>query len=83
MSNTDKLLLIGWKGAERDFVNLLAKKLRKNVPTMIVSSSRESADKIRDTLMEGGLSTGGWNRAERGFADSVRLGRIESFIRES
>jgi hypothetical protein len=83
VSKTEKLLLIGWKGAEYAFVNLLGKRLRKDIPKMIVSSNKQSAMKIRDAMIEAKLSTGvdGWQCAEHGFADTVRSGEIEDFIK--
>jgi hypothetical protein len=79
---TDKLLIVGWKGAEENFVNLLAKGLKKNIPKMIVSRTPDSAEKIRSSLMESGIDGAHWNVNEGGFAEQVRSGRIENFVRQ-
>ena len=83
VSKTDKLLLIGWKGAENDFVNLLAQSLRKDIPKMVVSSNEQSAIRLRDAMINK-LSTGvdDWHCAEQGFTSTVRSGRIEDFIKK-
>jgi hypothetical protein len=81
ISKTDKLLIIGWKGAEEDFVKLLAQGLRKGIPKMLVSRSGESAVKIRDRLIVSGVgTTGEWICAGKGFAEEIRSGEIERFM---
>jgi hypothetical protein len=80
ISKTDKLLIIGWKAAEEHFVKLLAKGLSKEIPKMIVSSGRDSAGRIKDTLQSFGVDGAGWLFGESGFTDAVRSGRIENFI---
>ena len=77
---TDKLLMVGWKGAEENFVNLLAKGLKKNIPKMIVSRTPDSAEKIRSSLMECGIDGAHWNINEAGFAEQVRSGWMENFV---
>lgn len=84
VSKTDKLLMVGWKGAENDFVSLLAKNLRQKIPKMIVSRSRESAVNIRDKLLASGVgTTGDWNCAEAGFAKGIQSREIERFMESS
>lgn len=80
ISKTDKLLIIGWKAAEEHFVKLLAEGLRKEIPKMIVSSGRDSAGRIKDTLQRFGVDGASWLLGESGFTDAVRSGRIENFI---
>jgi len=81
VSKTDKLLVIGWKGAEEDFVKLLAQGLKKGIPKMLVSRSGQSAVNIRDKLIVAGLgTTGEWICAGKGFAEEIRSGGIESFV---
>jgi hypothetical protein len=80
ISKTDKLLIIGWKAQEKNFVGLLSKGLKKGIPKMIVSSSRDSAARIKNMLQRFGVGGASWNFGENGFTDSVQSGRIESFI---
>ena len=80
ISRTDKLLIIGWKAAEENFVGLLSKGLEKEIPKMFVSRSKESAEKIHNTLINAGIDGAHWLLGEGGFRDEVRSGRIERFI---
>jgi hypothetical protein len=82
VSKTDRLLVIGWKGAEEDFVKLLGQALKKGVPKMLVSRSGGSAVKIRDKLIESGVgTTGEWVCTGGGFVEEIRSGEIENFVR--
>jgi hypothetical protein len=80
ISKADKLLLVGWRAAEENFVNLLAKGLRKNIQKMVVSRTPDSAEKIRSRLIESGIDGAQWNVNEGGFTDQVLSGRIERFV---
>jgi hypothetical protein len=77
--STDRLLIIGWKGAEEKFTSLLAAGLKKDIPKMIVSRNRESASKISDRL-EAFTSVGPNFVGEAGFTGELRSGRIENFL---
>jgi hypothetical protein len=83
ISKTDKLLIIGWKGAEESFVKLLVKGLKKSIPIMVVSRSRDSADRICGALVASGIDGENWVLAERGFSDEIRSGAIENFVRST
>ena len=78
ISRTDKLLIIGWKGAEVNFINLLFEGLSKDVPKMMVSRNRESARKIVTTTpLQAIISLGRDWLAETGFTGELRSGQIE------
>jgi hypothetical protein len=79
ISHTDRLVIIGWKASEERFLKLLAK-MEKNIPKMIVSSNRDSADKIKSKLQDFGIDGGPWSLSDAGFTDTVKSGRIENFI---
>jgi hypothetical protein len=57
IAKTDRLLIIGWKASEERFLKLLAK-MQKNIPKMIVSSGRDSADQIKSKLQGFGMDGG-------------------------
>lgn len=78
-SKADKLLIIGWKGAEENFLQLLSEGLRKGIPKMIVSSGRFSAEKIMLALF-GTDGAADCHLGEKGFTNEVRSGSIEAFI---
>jgi hypothetical protein len=80
MSKTDKLLVIGWKGAEENFLQLLSTGLKRGIPKMVVSSGRDSAEKVKLTLQRFGIDGGNWLLGESGFTNEVRSGSIEAFI---
>jgi hypothetical protein len=78
----DKLVMIGWRGGEENFVNLLAKGLlfHKRIPIMVVSGSKDSAVKLEATFSKVGIQAQDWQHAESGFTDLTRSRRIEEFI---
>jgi hypothetical protein len=80
MSKADKLLVIGWKGAEENFLELLSKGLKRGIPKMVASSGRDSAEKTKSTLQRFGTDGANWFLGEKGFTNQVRSGSIEAFI---
>ena len=80
VSKADKLLLVGWKGAEDRFLGLLSKELERGIPKMVVSSGKDSAEKIKLTLQRFGIDEENWLLGEKGFTNEVRSGSIEAFI---
>jgi hypothetical protein len=80
ISKTDKLLIIGWKGAEEKFVTLLENGLRKDIPIMVVSRDRESASRIFHKLIRGPITPKTSLLGETGFTEELRSGRIENFV---
>jgi hypothetical protein len=80
MSKADKLLVIGWKGAEENFLQLLSTGLKRGNPKMVVSSGRASAEEIKSTLQRFGIDGEKWLLSEKGFTNEVRSGSIEAFI---
>jgi hypothetical protein len=81
ISKADKLLIIGWKGAEEKFSQLLSEGLKKEIPKMVVSSGRVSAEKIVLALFgpDGPIDC---HLGEGGFANEIRSGTIEAFIKK-
>jgi hypothetical protein len=80
LPETSKLIVIGWRGAEVNFTDLLAQQLPKDIPKLIVSSSRDSGSKIAANLEKSGLGTAKWFCPEGGFARLVRSRLIEDFL---
>ena len=80
MSKADKLLVIGWKGAEESFLQLLSTGLKRGIPKMVVSSGTDSAEKVKSTLQRFGIDGANWLLGEYGFTIEVRSGSIEAFI---
>ncbi len=78
---TDKLLIVGWKAAEENFVRLLAQGLSQEIPIMVVSGSKASSTNCATKLREAGIQTEKWHCTEGGFTDIVRSGQIEDFVR--
>jgi len=80
MSKADKLLVIGWKGADENFLELLSKGLKRGIPKMVVSSGKDSAEKVKSTLQRFGIDGANWLLGEKGFTNEVRSGSIEAFV---
>ncbi len=53
----DRLVMIGWRGHEENFVNLLAKGLlfHKRIPIMVVSRNKDSALEVEATVSKAGI----------------------------
>jgi hypothetical protein len=81
ISKADKLLIIGWKAAEENFMEQLAKGIRKSIPKMVVSRNRESAAKIVSRLKLTGLGEDQWSVPDNGFTSLVLSGQIEDFVK--
>jgi hypothetical protein len=80
ISKTDKLLVIGWKGADENFLKLLSERLDAEIPKMIVSSGNDSAENIKSTLQGQGIDGAHWRIGQHGFTSEVQSGSIERFI---
>jgi hypothetical protein len=80
LSKVDKLLIVGWKAAEKDFVTLLTMGLPKDIQKAIVSSSLESAKRTCSKLTSSGLEREGWFLGEEGFTNLIQSGWIENFV---
>jgi hypothetical protein len=76
VSKADKLLVIGWKGAEENFLLLLSEGLKKRMPKMVLSSGRVSAEKIMLALLgaDGAIDC---HLGEGGFANELRSNSVE------
>jgi hypothetical protein len=55
LRTTDMVLTIGWKAGDREFVNLLAKHLRPQVPFQVVTLSDQGARNVVMRLKDAGL----------------------------
>ena len=74
-----KILIVGWRATEYNFLDLLVNKLRKRVRVMVVAGGQNHADEIAAKLAEAGikgdfLSTGG------GFTDLIEKREIDYFL---
>jgi len=78
----DKLVMVGWRGAEENFVKLLIEGLltHESIPIMVVSSGPEGAAKLRERFAKYQIYYQDWLFAEGGFTDFVRSKRMEDFI---
>lgn len=79
---TRKLIIIGWRGAEDNFLSLLSNGLQREIPIMIVSSGKASATKIMSVFGKSGMRTQSYQVAEGGFTNFVRSRGVMEFIRE-
>lgn len=77
----DKLLIVGWKAAEENFVDLLASMLPKGIHKAVVSRDVDSARNTSAKLQAAGLEQVNWFLGEDGFTNLVQSGWIENFVR--
>lgn len=55
--NVTKLIIIGWRGVENHFKKLLAERLNRTIPTLIVAGNAESANETLTNLSSSGIKT--------------------------
>jgi SIR2-like domain len=83
ISQTDKLVIIGWRGAEENFNGLLARGVlfHKSIPIMVVSGSSDGAAEIVATFQSMGIKEQDWRPFDGGFTQLVHAKKIEDFIK--
>jgi len=82
VSQTHKLLLIGWRATEEKFLKLLQIRLPKDVRILVVAENRENAQTIISSLKSQNIAANSFEAAESGFTNSlVKSQEIGNFIR--
>ncbi len=74
-----KLLIIGWRGAEKNFLNTLAHNVKSDTRVLVVSSSVESAKKVIENMEKAGVSAN-FIVGNGGFSHVVLSGETERFL---
>jgi hypothetical protein len=74
-----KILIIGWRATEYNFLDLLVNNLRKQVRVMVVAGGRNHADEISIKLADAGLK-GDFLSTEGGFTDLIEKREIDYFL---
>jgi hypothetical protein len=75
-----KILIIGWRAAEADFLRLLKDKLGKQVHVMAVNGGKTEAERAVSKLLHVGIQAR-CDLAEKGFSDFVNSREVEGFLR--
>lgn len=80
---TDKLVIVGWRGAEENFNDLLARGVlfHESVPIMVVSGSSDGAAKMAATFQNLGIKEQDSQPFDGGFTQFVQAKKIEEFIK--
>jgi hypothetical protein len=81
LPKVSKLLLIGWRGSENDFVKSLAQKVTSDAKMMIVSSSAEKANEVAKKIQNAGGRAQDVGAANHGFTNFVIAREAEKFLR--
>jgi hypothetical protein len=76
-----KIAIIGWRGAERRFVEMLAKGLKQKVDAIAACGNSDAAQETLGRLRTAGIA-GNFQAAPGGFTDFVVTGRIEPLLAE-
>jgi hypothetical protein len=76
-----KLLIIGWRGTENNFLRMLAEKLGRTLRGMIVAGRGHEAVNVLGRLQQAGISTDGLTWVEGGFTDSILRRDVEHLLR--
>ncbi len=81
LPKVSKLLLIGWRGSENDFVKSLAQNITSDAKMMIVSSSAEKANEVASKIKNAGVRAQDIGAANHGFTNFVIAREGEKFLR--
>ena len=74
-----KILIIGWRGTEQHFLNLLADSLTLGIPTCVVAGNVEEERAVLERIRLGGISVGG-TESDGGFTDFITRRGAEKFL---
>jgi hypothetical protein len=72
-----RLLIVGWRGTELHFVNLLRELCRGEIPGMVVAGDERAAEEVAVRLQQLPVV---WSVSRRGFTDFVTGGEVDAFL---
>lgn len=75
----EKILIVGWRATEYNFLDLLVKNLRKRVGVTIVAGGRRHAEETATKLAKAGIK-GDFLSTEGGFTDLIEKREIDYFL---
>ncbi len=75
-----KLMIIGWRATEYNFLHLLVENLRENLKGIVVSGSSESAKEVIARLNENGIA-GSFIASKGGFTDFILRHEADEFLK--
>jgi hypothetical protein len=80
MPEVSKLLVIGWRGAEQHFLDLLSRLSGgKKIPGLVVAGDRGKASEVIVGLSKASDRIS-WSASEGGFSDFVTSGEVDKFL---
>ncbi len=77
--DVSKILIVGWRATEYNFLDLLVNNLRTRVRVMVVAGGRNHADEMATKLAEAGIK-GDFLSTEGGFTDLIEKREIDYFL---
>ena len=75
-----KLLLIGWRATEKNFLQLLSKDLQHNLRVMVVTGGREAGEEVINRLQRAGIK-GEFATTKGGFTEFIIRRGADKFLR--
>ncbi len=75
-----KILIVGWRGTEYNFLDLLKESLTEEVPTLVVAEKKSAAEEVIDRMQEAGVQVIG-ELVHNGFTGFVVNREAEDFFR--
>ena len=80
LSEVSKVLVVGWRGAESRFLQMLKTNLGGDTEFMVVSSGKASADEVINTIGKASVPGKTFLPASGGFTSAISTGEIERFL---
>jgi hypothetical protein len=80
LPNVTKIMTVGWRAREAEFLNMLQSRLTGEVDMLIVSGSGKDTMETYDNLSQS-VKSSGHTDAEHGFTGLINEGYLEGFLR--
>lgn len=79
LQQTDRILIIGWRGGDENFIKLMEKNIKQSVSLTIVSNSDKGINEARKNLIDiENISS--YKHNKNGFTQFMRSGKCEEFF---
>jgi len=81
LSQTEKIIIIGWRGTEDNFLELLKKHVKfKRVRVLTIAGSTREAKEVNDKIKPYLADEANLRESQHGFTQSILTREVERFL---
>jgi hypothetical protein len=80
LPETKLIIIVGWRGAEQHFIEILINHIHKGIPTMVIAGNENDASITLRNLRSSGLDLP-FSPSDKGFTGAILSGEIIDFVR--